>query len=402
MKKRVVITGLGIVSSIGIGKDDFWKNLIAGKSGISKVDLFDTSRFGRHMAGEIKIFDPAKFLRSRLAKFLGRASCFSIAATKLALRDASVPASELKNKDLALIIGVTIPEGNTVDESSEMILNKKADSITKKFLLNIFSPAISRNAGRFFSFKGTNILIPNACAAGNYSIGYGFDLIQKGETDIAVVGGAEALSRIAYQGFQRLYAMSPDICSPFDKNRKGMLLGEGAGILILESMERAKQRGAHIYAEILGYGLSCDAHHISIPKKEGIKKAMQKAVKNAGLSPDSIDYISAHGTGTGANDKEESQAINELFGQRRVPVSSIKSMLGHCMGAASAIEAITCCLAIENGIVPPTINFDVPDPECDIDCVPNQARKQKINITLNNGFAFGGNNCCTVFSSISN
>lgn len=397
MTNRVVVTGLGVVSSIGIGKNSFWKNLLSGKSGISKVDLFDTSRFSRQYGGEIKIFDPKDFLSPAIARFLGRTSCFTIAATKLALKDASIPASELRNKDLALIIGVTIPEGNTVDESSEMMLKDNADSITKRFLLNIFSPAISRNAGRFFMFKGTNILIPNACSAGNYSIGYGFDLIQSGQTDIAIVGGSEALSRIAFQGFQRLYAMSADICSPFDKDRKGMLLGEGSGVLILESLERASKRGAHIYAEVLGYGLSCDAHHISIPKREGIKKAMQKAVMNSRLKPDDIDYISAHGTGTGANDKEESGAINELFGNRKVPVSSIKSMLGHCMGAASSIEAITCCLAIENGVVPPTINFKTPDPECDIDCVPNESRKLNVKTALNNGFAFGGNNCCVVF-----
>ncbi|MFH1441873.1 MAG: beta-ketoacyl-[acyl-carrier-protein] synthase family protein [Candidatus Omnitrophota bacterium] len=400
MNKRVVVTGLGVVSSIGIGKEAFWKNLLAGKSGISEVDLFDTAGFNRHNGGEIKNFNPADFMPAKLVKFMGRASCFAIAAANLALEDAGIVKHELRNKELAVIIGVTIPEGNLIDMSSMMLLNKEYDSLTKKFLLNIFSPSISRNVGYFFKIKGTNMLIPNACAAGNYSIGYGYDLIKKGETDLAIVGGAEALSRIAYQGFQRLYAMAVDICSPFDKNRKGMLLGEGSGILILESLERAQKRNAPIYAEVLGYGLSCDAFHISIPKKEGLKKVMQKALKNSNITIQDVDYISAHGTGTHQNDKEESAAINEVFNSRKIPVNSIKSMLGHCMGAAASIEAINCCLTIKEGIIAPTINFETPDPECDIDCVPNTARKVKVKIVLNNGFAFGGNNCSTVFSQL--
>lgn len=400
MAKRVVVTGLGVVSSIGVGKNDFWKNLIAGKSGISKVGLFDTSKFNRHNAGEIKDFSATGFIHSRLSKFIGRASSMAIAATKLALKDANIPRKEIKEKNSAVIVGVTIPEGSTIDESSQLILKDSSDSVTKMFLLNIFSPSLSQNIGNFFGAKGTNLLIPNACAAGNYSIAYGLDLIKNGEVDLAIVGGSESLSRIAFQGFQRLYAMSPEVCSPFDKNRKGMLLGEGAGILVLESLDNALKRKAPVYAEVLGYGLSCDAHHIVIPNKKGIRKAMEKAVKSASISLDDVDYISTHGTGTVQNDKEEAAAIKELFGQKRVAASSIKSMLGHCMGAAAAIEAIACCMAVKEGILPPTINFSTPDPDCDIDCVPNQARKQKVKVCLNNGFAFGGNNCCTVIGAV--
>jgi len=398
--KRVVVTGAGVVSSIGIGIEDFWRNLIAGQSGISKVELFDTSKFNRHNGGEIKNFRATDFIHSRIAKFIGRASSMAIAATKLALKDALIPQKEIKDKTSAVIIGVTIPEGSTIDESSHFILKNAPDSVAKRFLLNIFSPSLSQNISHFFGAKGTNILIPNACAAGNYSIAYGYDLIRNGEVELAIAGGSEALSRIAFQGFQRLYAMSPEICSPFDKNRKGMLLGEGAGILILETLESALKRKTPIYAEVLGYGLSCDAHHIVIPNKNGIKKAMEKAIKSAELSLKDIDYISAHGTGTIQNDKEEATAIKELFGENKVAVSSIKSMLGHCMGAASAIEAIACCLAIKDGIIPPTTNFKTPDPDCDIDCVPNEARRQRVKACLNNGFAFGGNNCCTVFGAV--
>jgi len=261
---------------------------------------------------------------------------------------------------------------------------------------------ISANVGIQFKARGVNYLIPTACAAGNYAIGCGFDLIRNGDLNFALVGGADAFSIFAFTGFQRIYAMSPDTVRPFDKNRRGMMQGEGAGILLLESYKSALKRGAEIYAEVSGYGLSCDAYHATAPDPKGIARVMEKALKEANLSYRDVDYVSAHGTGTGANDKAECQAIGDVFKERRkeVMVSSIKSMLGHSMGAASAIEAAACCLAIKEGKVPPTINFETPDPECDIDCVPNKAREAKVNIALNNGFAFGGNNACVAFKKI--
>ena len=295
-------------------------------------------------------------------------------------------------------MGTTMSEANSLDVACLNMLKSEWNEITIKNLLNVFFPSIPFNVGNYLKIKGLNALIPNACAAGNFAFAYGYDLIEKGEVDLVVAGGAEALSRVAFQGFQRLYAMSADVCRPFDKNRKGMMLGEGAGVLILESQALAKKRKAKIYADMLGYGLSCDAHHMTQPKKEGVIKAMSKALKNSGISSDKIDYISAHGTGTPANDKGESQAINEVFG-RKVPVSSTKSMLGHCMGAATALSAIACCMAIKDQAISPTINFETPDPDCDIDCVPNISRKLKVNTVMNNGFAFGGNNCCVIFSS---
>jgi len=396
MNRDVVVTGLGAITSIGIGKEEFWANILKGKSGISDVTLFDTSKFKRHRAGEIKNFNSSDFIPESIAKFIGRASQLGIAATKLALEDANFTLDDIQTKKIAIIIGTTMAESSVIDISGEMFIKEEWNKITKQLLVNTFSPSIARGIGYFFKTKGENLLIPNACAAGNYAIGYGFDLIRKGEIDFAIVGGAEGLSRVAFQGFQRLYAMAPEVCSPFDKNRQGMLLGEGAGILILESMDRAIKRNAPIYAKILEYGLSCDAYNMTIPSRIGIKKAMAKAIKNADISPDEIDYISAHGTGTVQNDKEESNAINEVFDGRKVAVSSIKSMLGHTMGAASALEALTCCLALKDDVVPPTINFKTPDSECDIDCVPNEARRIKLNKVLNNGFAFGGNNCCVV------
>jgi 3-oxoacyl-[acyl-carrier-protein] synthase II len=398
MGREVVVTGLGVISAVGSGKVKFWTNLLQGNSGISKIELFDTSQFRRHYGGEIKNFDLYNFVPRTEVESIGRASQFAIAATTLALQDAELSYKAIQSEKTALIMGTTLPEGNTVDFCMEMLLKESFDNINENSLMMIFSPSTPSYIARYFSLKGINMLIPNACAAGNYAIAYGSDLIKNGDIDIALVGGFEALSRVSFQGFQRLGAMAPQVCSPFDKNRKGMLLSEGAGILILESKERAKKRSAHIYAKVLGYGLSCDASHIVIPQRAGIRKAIQNALGNSGVSMNEVDYICAHGSGTIQNDKEEASAIKELLGSATIPVSSIKSMLGHAMGAASAIEAVSCCLSIEHNIIPPTLNYETPDPECDIDCVPNKPREQKVNIALNNAFAFGGNNCCVVFS----
>lgn len=239
-------------------------------------------------------------------------------------------------------------------------------------------------------------MIPTACAAGNYAIGYGFDLIRTGRADLMLAGGADAFSRIPYMGFARLGAIAPERCQPFDKNRKGMIPGEGAAMLVLEPLTAALDRGGRIYAEVLGYGLSCDSHHMTAahPQGDGAIRAMAAAMRNSGVTAADVDYISAHGTGTPTNDRVESIAVNALFGGRvpRVPTSSVKSMIGHTMGAASAIEAAVCALALDTGWIPPTINYCEPDPECDIDCVPNEARRTHPRIVLNNAYAFGGNN----------
>ncbi len=398
-KRRVVVTGLGAVTSIGIGKGHFWQGLLDGKSGISEVTAFDTTAFKCHMGGEVKKFDPEEFIPKRKVKFLGRASQLAIAAATLALKEANISSKDIPNKKVGVILGTTTGERPMEDLVQAWAKSGLKDLDRSK----IFQAAvnnISANVGIEFNATGINYLIPTACAAGNYALGYAYDQIQNGDLNFALAGGADAFSHFAFAGFQRLYAMSPDICRPFDKNRKGMLLGEGAGILLLESFESAKKRNAEVYAEVIGYGLSCDAFHPTIPKLEGIKKVMEKTFKDAAISPDEIDYICAHGTGTTQNDKEESTAINALFGGRKVPVSSIKSMLGHTMGAASALESIACCLAIKNGLIPPTINYETPDPECDIDCVPNTPREAELKVVLNNSYAFGGNNCCVAFGKI--
>jgi 3-oxoacyl-[acyl-carrier-protein] synthase II len=243
-------------------------------------------------------------------------------------------------------------------------------------------------------------MFSTACAAGNYAIGYGFDLIRSGRADLIIAGGAEPLSKVAFTGFNQFSAVAREKCRPFDKNRTGMLVAEGAGILILESLDRAVERDAPVYAEILGYGLSCDGHHMTTSTVEGLTWCMRNAIREAGISVEDIDYISAHGTGTITNDRNECAAIRELLGNRHrdVPVSSIKSMIGHAMGAASALEAVVCALAVKEDVIPPTINYETPDPECDIDCVPWKARRHRVDIALNNSYAFGGNNASLVLN----
>ncbi len=396
-KRRVVVTGLGVVSSIGIGVDDFWKNLIAGKSGISEIESFDTSQYPIHKGGEVKNFKPEHFIDRRKIKFLGRASQMAIAAAKLAVEDAKLPKKYFN--ELGVFLGTTMGEIRELEKIDIGLSGKSWDAIQQSLVSLFPTSVITTNVGIEFKARGNSYMLPSACSAGNYSIGYAFDLIKSGELDSALVGGSDSFSRIAFTGFNRLMAMAPDKCQPFDKNRKGMMLAEGSGILVLESLEYAQKRGAKIYAEILGYGLSCDAYHMTHPLEEGVIKCMEKALKESNISKDEVDYISAHGTGTAQNDKTECAAIKKVFKNRNKPIlcSSIKSMLGHSLGAASAIEAIACCLTIENGIIPPTINYEALDEECDIDCIPNKARKYGVKIALNNSYAFGGNNACIIF-----
>ena len=395
-KNRVVVTGLGVVSSVGIGKDEFWKSVISGKSGISKVSFFDTKEFRCHYAGEIKHFQPEEYISKRRLPFLGRTSQLTITAATLAFKDAKLPYKNIV-KEAGIIMGTTMGE-RPLEESIDTWVREGYAKISKSKILQSQANNISTNLGIYFKIPGINYLIPTACAAGNYAIGYGFDLIKSGEIKYALVGGADAFSKVAFSGFHRLYAMAPEKCQPFDKNRKGMMVGEGAGILILENLDSALHRNAEIYAEIIGYGLSCDAQHMTAPQVRGVSKSMLNALKEAGIGKEDVDYISAHGTGTPANDKTESLAIKNVFqnNYKNIAVSSLKSMIGHSMGAAAAIEAIATCLVVKEDIIPPTINYETPDPDCDIDCVPNFFRRKVVNIALKNGFAFGGNNATLV------
>ena len=399
--RRVVITGLGVISSLGIGWQDFWENLTAGKSGISRISSFDTSKYDRHYGGEVKDFHPEDYMDKRKIQYFDRASQMAVVASKLALNDSQMSECDLKGRGAGVCIGTTMGEPQVMEGLNEKLFSKgKSLKVNRLAAATYPACSISNNIANHFKINGPNFVFSSACAAGNYAILHAFHLLRTGKVERMLAGGTDALSRVAFTGFSRLFSMAPEKCQPFDKNRKGMLVGEGAGMVVMETLEGAQKRGVTIYAEVLGGGLACDAHHMTDPSIEGISKAIQKSLLNSNISVDEVDYISAHGTGTRGNDKAESLALNKVFGKklRDIPVSSIKSMLGHTMGAASAIEAIVCCLVIKNGIIPPTINFEEPDPECHVDCTPNKSVQRKVNVALNNSQAFGGNDACIVLS----
>lgn len=399
MNKRVVITGLGVVSSIGIGWQEFWENLVQGKSGISTVTSFDTINHFTHNGGEVNKFSPENFFNEEETATLGRASQLGLAASRLAMEDSKILKKEPDYSRIGICIGTTGSIQAIEEINNQLIRNENVDESLMYQLPPHTKPA---NIAKELNLKGPNFMISNACAAGNYAIGYSYDLIRLHRADIIFCGGIDPFSRISFTGFNQLSAVAPVRCQPFDKNRKGMIVAEGAGILVLESLESALKRDAPIYAEVLGYGLSCDAQHMTQPSVEGVSQCMFKAMHETNTKADDINYISAHGTGTLANDRTECAAIKKVFGNRykQIPISSIKSMLGHTMGAASALEAIMCSLAIKNDLIPPTINYETPDSECDIDCVPNKARKHNVNIALNNSYAFGGNNASLVLKKL--
>ncbi|MER5264217.1 beta-ketoacyl-[acyl-carrier-protein] synthase family protein [Actinosynnema sp. NPDC002837] len=390
--RRVVITGLGVVTSIGIGVTEFLAGLREGRSGITPITSFDTTGFSHANGAEVTDFDPAAWLTRVDPDELGRAGQFSAAAARMAVGDAGLTVEELRGKRALVSVGTTDAESRDLDNLVAQQLEHGPES---------WSPVVARRstAGRLSSSIVRElaltdveaVTIPTACAAGNYAIGNGFDAIREGEVDVALVGGADAVCRKTFTGFYRLGTIAPEVCAPFDKDRKGILTGEGGGILVLESLESALARGARIYAEVLGYGLNCDANHPVAPDRDSLARCIELAHRNAGVKPEDVDFISAHGTGTKANDVTESGAIRQVF-DAPPPTVSIKSMLGHSMGAASALASAACALAITEGFIPPTINHRETDPEVGLDCVPNQARPATLNVVQNNALAFAGNN----------
>jgi len=393
---RVVITGIGVIAPIGIGARRFWEALLEGRSGIGPVESFDTSAFPVHIGAEVRDFRPGDYLRRLDPQKTGRASQFAAAAARLALDDAAIAVEQLDARRSGVSMGTTSGEPLFIEEYNNIRKAEGAEAVAGEMMTRYPCHVIPTHVAIEVGARGPCLMIPTACAAGNYAIGYGFDMIRTGRADVMLAGGADAFSRITYTGFSRLGAIAPERCQPFDRMRKGMVPGEGAAVLVLESEAVASVRRARIYAEVLGYGVSCDSHHMTAahPQGDGAIRAMSAALRESGVSRDDIDYISAHGTGTPTNDRVESLAVRSLFGDRAssIPMSSIKSMIGHTMGAASAIEAAACSLALNTGWAPPTMNYEEPDPECDLDYIPNQARKIDPHVVLNNAYAFGGNN----------
>ena len=400
MLGAVVVTGVGVVTAIGTGREAFWRNLLAGRNGVTEVESFDTAAYKTRRGAEIKDFTAAPYFRTLDPSSVGRASQLAVAAARLALRDANWTEEGADLDRAGVVVGTTSGEPLEIERFNDLYvrgeLGRVGPELAQRYPCHVIAGHVAVEVG----FAGENLMIPAACAAGNYAIAHAADVVARGAADLMVAGGSDAFSRITFTGFSQLGAIAPDRCQPFDRNRRGMVPGEGAGMLVLEPRARAEARGARIYAEVAGYGLSCDAHHMTgaHPRGEGAVRAMTQALARSGLRPEDVGYISAHGTGTPGNDRTETLAIKQVFGEAayRVPISSIKSMLGHAMGAASAIEAVACALAIRHGQVPPTINLEEPDPECDLDYVPNVARTCDVRVAMNNAYAFGGNNASVV------
>jgi 3-oxoacyl-[acyl-carrier-protein] synthase II len=396
-RRRVVITGIGVISSIGTGVAEFTEGLRAGRSGARPITAFDTAGFAHTNACGIPDFVPERWISRLNPGELGRATQLSIASTILALRDARLAPERLRDQRALVAVGTTYGESGELDRIVARQVASGTGAVDRPAAARSASSRLSIDVARELELtQAEAVTIPTACAAGNYAIGYGFDVVAGGEADVALCGGADALLRMTFVTFYRLGTIAPLICQPFDRNRKGILTGEGGAILVLEDLDAAIARGAHIYAEVLGYGLACDARHPVAPDQEGIARCISQAHINAGTGPGQVDYISAHGTGTKANDVTETAAICQVFAGNLPPVSSLKSMLGHAMGAASALAAAGCALALENGFIPPTINHTEADPEIGIDCVPNLARPAELRVVQNNSLAFAGNNAVLI------
>lgn len=409
-KRRVVVTGVGPITPIGSGKETFWNNLVAGKSGIGMITQFDTTDFTVKIAGEVKDFDFAAYGDKKEGKRMDRVTQFAVAAAKLALEDSKLDLEKIEPLRCGVCVGTGIGGIHTFLEQSLKYGDKGPSKISPFFIPMEIPNMPAGQIGIAYGFKGPNTAIVTACATGTNCIGDAFRTIQYGDADVMLAGGTEAaISPIAIAGFANMKALStnnenPEGAScPFDKKRDGFVMGEGAGILVLEELEHAKARGAHIYAELVGYGMNCDAYHITAPDPTGETPALclQTALNDAGMKPEDIDYINAHGTSTHRNDLGETLAIKKIFGEHayKLAVSSNKSMIGHLLGAAGGVEAIATVLTIENSIIPPTINYQDPDLEegLDLDYVPNVARQAEVNAALTNNLGFGGHNVSLIF-----
>ncbi len=394
---RVFITGVGVVSSIGLGKADFFGALAAGRPGISPVEAFDVSTLGRQNAGEVKGFRPRDHLTAGETRRMGRCSQMALAAARMAIADAGLAPPALQGPRVAVVLGTTMGEADVLQDLDHAWIHKGDRALRRAWMPKYGSTLLPIHVARAVGAEGVVLTLPAACAAGNYAIGFAADLLRAGKADLVVTGAAEMLQELQYSGFVRLAAMAPTRCQPFDRNRQGIILGEGAGVLILESEAHAVRRSAQLLAEVGGHGMTCDAYHITRPHPEaaGSITAMKQAIVRSGIAPEDVDFVNAHGTGTRHNDIAEAKVMREVFGDRRVPISSMKSMLGHCMGAASALEAIGCVMTLNTRLYPPTIGYETPDPECDVDVVANAAREGKSDVVLNNSLAFGGYNSVT-------
>lgn len=408
IRKRVVVTGVGAITPIGNTPDEYWEGLITGRNGIGEITLFDASHHACRIAGEVKNFDPHEYMDRKEAKRMDRFSQLGVAAAKQAVSDARLVINDLNAEQIGVIIGSGIGGLKVMEEQQIIYLNRGPDRCSPFMVPMMIANMAAGLTAIHTGAKGPNSCSVTACAAGSNAIGDAFRLVQGGYAQAMISGGCEAaITPLSIAGFASARALSfrnhdpQKACRPFDKDRDGFVMGEGAGILILEELQHALSRGARIYAEIVGYGMTCDAYHITspVPGGEGAARAMQLALKDGGLTPEQVSYVNAHGTSTPANDATETAAIKRALGDHayKIAVSSTKSMTGHLLGGSGGIEAVATVLAIANNQIPPTINLENPDPECDLDYVPNTSRAANVEVALSNSFGFGGHNVTLAF-----
>jgi 3-oxoacyl-[acyl-carrier-protein] synthase II len=407
-KRRVVITGVGAVTPVGNTADEFWAALVAGRSGIGPITRFDTTGYATRIAGELKGFDSLKYIDKKDDRKFDRFLKYAVACAVMAVADAGIKTDRVDAPRFGVLVGSGIGGIETLLDNYETLRTKGPDRVSPFFVPMIIVNMASGVISMRFGAKGPNSSVVTACATGNHAIGDAMKIIERGDADVMIAGGSEAIIiPLTIAGFCQMKAMStrnddPTRASrPFDAERDGFVCGEGGGLVVLESLEHARKRDARIYAEVVGYGMTGDAYHMTAPDPEGdgAARAMAAALRDAALEPSAVGYINAHGTSTPYNDKFETIAIKRVFGDhaKKLAVSSTKSMTGHLLGAAGGIEAIATAFALHHGVLPPTMNYEKPDPDCDLDYVPNQARKQDVEVALSNAFGFGGTNATLAF-----
>ena len=408
MRRRVVVTGMGLVVPIGIGVETAWKNACEGKSGIGRLTRFDPEGFDTRIAAEVKGFNPELYIEKKEVKKMDLFIQYALAATKEAVEDSKLSITPENGDRIGVIVGTGLGGLPTIEKYHQILMERGPGRISPFFIPMLVANLAAGQIAIQYGAKGPNICLVTACATGGHCIGDAFRAIVYGDADAVIAGGTEAnITPLTVGGFNAMKALStrndePEkACRPFEKNRNGFVIAEGAGIVILEELEFAQKRNARIYAELIGYGYTGDAYHITAPSPDGdgAIRCMRMAIKDAGLKPEDIDYINAHGTSTQLNDLTETIAIKKVFGDhaKMIPISATKSMTGHLLGAAGSTEAIFTILALQDGILPPTINYEKPDPECDLDYVPNVARRQHLNTGMSNAFGFGGTNATLIF-----
>ena len=411
--RRVAVTGVGLISPLGIGNRENWDALVAGRCGLGPITRFDASRFACRIAGEVKNFDPSLFIDKKEIKKMDTFIHYALAAARFAMEDSGVPVTDANRERFAVVVGSGIGGLPIIEETQRKFVENGGNPrvISPFFITGLIVNEAAGNISIQYGLKGPNLSTATACTTGAHAVGEAYRMIQYGDADLAIAGGAESvITPLAVGGFGVMKALSTrnddplHASRPWDRDRDGFIIAEGAGLVVLEEMESARKRGARIYAELAGYGMSGDAYHIAAPSEDGDGPArvMRNCLADAGIRPDQIDYINAHGTSTPLGDRAETFAIKRVFGAHaaRVAISSTKSMTGHLLGAAGGLETAICALAMHHGILPPTINYENPDPECDLDYVPNTARQARARYVLSNSFGFGGTNGCLILKGM--